>query len=60
MRLVLCLLACIFCSALPATPQDHGPFHPARFEVYFSPNGGETEACVAAIAAAKTTINVQA
>jgi len=28
--------------------------------VYFSPKGGATEACVATIAAAKTTIGVQA
>ena len=39
---------------------DHGPFQPASVDVFFSPKGGATEACVDAIAAAKKTIHVQA
>jgi phosphatidylserine/phosphatidylglycerophosphate/cardiolipin synthase-like enzyme len=35
-------------------------FHPASVEVWFSPRGGCAEACVKAIAAAKSTIYVQA
>ena len=60
MRFTLSLFAANVCLTLPAQAQDHGPFHPASVDVYFSPKGGATEACVAAIAAAKTTINVQA
>src|ERR1035437_1991992 len=60
MRFLLGLLASTLFAALPVKAEDHGPFHPASVEVYFSPKGGATEACVAAIASAKTTINVQA
>jgi phosphatidylserine/phosphatidylglycerophosphate/cardiolipin synthase-like enzyme len=60
MRFVLCLFVSTLFAALPAQAEDHGPFHPASVEVYYSPAGGATEACVTAIAAAKTTINVQA
>lgn len=60
MRFVFSLFAVALCSTCPARAQDHGPFHPQSVDVYFSPKGGATEACVAAIAAAKRTINVQA
>ena len=43
-----------------AAARDHGPFQPASVDVYFSPKGGATQACVDVIAAAKTSINVQA
>lgn len=57
---VLSFFATTFVATLPAQAQDHGPFHPTSVDVYFSPKGGATEACVAAITAAKSTINVQA
>ncbi len=60
MRHVLGLFILALLFAFPASAQDHGPFHPASVDVFFSPIGGATEACVAAIAAAKKTINVQA
>jgi len=60
MRLALSLLASTLFATLPAYAEDHGPFHPASVDVYFSPKGGATEACVDAIAAAKKTIHVQA
>lgn len=44
----------------PALAADNGPFNPARVEVYYSPSGGCTEACVAVLDGAKKTIYVQA
>jgi len=46
--------------AAASAARDHGPFQPARVDVYFSPKGGAGEACADAIAAAKKTINVPA
>ncbi len=43
-----------------ALAADSGPFNPSRVDVWFSPSGGCTEACVAAIDGAKKTIYVQA
>jgi len=43
-----------------AIAQDHGPFTPSSVDVWFSPKGGCTDACVAAIDGAKKTIFVQA
>jgi hypothetical protein len=60
MRFFLLGIAGIIAAALPVVAADHGPFPPSSVEVYFSPKGGTTGACVAAIAAAKTTISVQA
>lgn len=60
MRFVISLLATSLFAGLPLKAQDHGPFHPASVDAYFSPKGGATEACVAAIAAAKKAVNVQA
>ena len=37
-----------------------GPFHPAAVEVFFSPNGGCTDAVVTELAKAKKTVFVQA
>lgn len=60
MRFPLLVLVGTIAVALPIAAADRGPFHPSSVEVYFSPKGGATEACVAAIAVAKTTISVQA
>jgi phosphatidylserine/phosphatidylglycerophosphate/cardiolipin synthase-like enzyme len=60
MRFPLLVLVGTMAVALQVAAADHGPFHPTSVEVYFSPKGGATEACIAAIAAAKTTISVQA
>lgn len=60
MRPFLALVALLLAAASIAGAQDHGPFHPSSVEVYFSPKGGATDACVAAIAAAKKSISVQA
>lgn len=59
MRFVVCVLALGLSSNLFAA-EDHGAFHPASVEVYFSPHGGATEACVASIARARASIAVQA
>lgn len=40
--------------------QDHGPYHPESAYVWFSPNGGATDACVTTLNGAKRTVYVQA
>jgi len=43
-----------------ALGQDHGPYHPESAFVWFSPNGGCTDACVSVLNGAKRSIYVQA
>jgi phosphatidylserine/phosphatidylglycerophosphate/cardiolipin synthase-like enzyme len=50
------VLASAACGRLSAA----GPFQPSSVEIYFSPKGGATEACVSAIGAARKTIYIQA
>lgn len=55
------LLVSLFVVVSPlALAQDHGPFHPGSVEVWFSPKGGCTDACVAVLNDARHTIYVQA
>jgi phosphatidylserine/phosphatidylglycerophosphate/cardiolipin synthase-like enzyme len=56
----LLTFAALVCSLSFAHAQDTGPFHPSSVEVYFSPDGEPTDACVREINAAKKTIFVQA
>jgi len=59
MKAIFPLLALLLLVA-PAVAQDHGPFTPSSVDVWFSPKGGCTDACVATIDGAKKTIFVQA
>lgn len=59
MQKITFLLALLVLAA-PAVAQDHGPFTPSSVDVYYSPSGGCTTACVAVIDGAKKTIFVQA
>lgn len=54
------LLLSLILTTLPVFATAHGPFHPSSVEVWFSPKGGCTEACVCELDAAKKTIYVQA
>lgn len=56
MRCSLLLLALWVSAPLIAS----GPYQPESVSVWFSPRGGCTDACVAAISAARKTIRVQA
>lgn len=53
-------LAFLFVLALSLTAAESQTYKPESVQVYFSPNGGATEACIAAIRAAKKSIHVQA
>ena len=59
MQKIIYLLALLLLAAR-AVAQDHGPFTPSSVDVYYSPSGGCTTACVATIDGAKKTIFVQA
>lgn len=56
-RSILGVLLLVTASAFAA---DNGPFTPSSVDVYYSPDGGCTAACVATIDAGKKTIFVQA
>lgn len=58
-RCALLLFAFVW-SAVFAIAQNVEQFRPSSVEVYFSPKGGVTDACVREINAAKKTIYVQA
>jgi len=59
LRVSLAVMA-IICAVSRTQAADNGPFLPSSVNVYFSPKGGATEACVAEINAAKHSIYVQA
>jgi hypothetical protein len=44
MRYALCLLVLAIFATPQSKAEDHGQFHPASIDVYFSPKGGATEA----------------
>jgi phosphatidylserine/phosphatidylglycerophosphate/cardiolipin synthase-like enzyme len=52
------LLALLLVFSLPL--RADGPYHPSGVEVFFSPKGGCTEAVVAELSKAKSTVYVQA
>jgi phosphatidylserine/phosphatidylglycerophosphate/cardiolipin synthase-like enzyme len=54
------IVSLVFTFAFAARAETSAQFKPTSVEVYFSPRGGCTEACVAAIATAKKSIYVQA
>lgn len=58
--LLFCLLVLAGCSPEKGSESDHDRALGGKIDVYFSPNGGCTEAVVREIAAAKTRILVQA
>lgn len=59
MRLFLLLVLLVGAPRLRAA-NDSGPYYPASVTVWFSPKGGCTEACIAALDDAKKTIHVMA
>lgn len=50
----------LLCLALGFSARAEGPFQPPRVDVFFSPDGGCTEACVSVLKGAKKSIYVQA
>jgi phosphatidylserine/phosphatidylglycerophosphate/cardiolipin synthase-like enzyme len=53
--------AFVVVAALPlCKAAEHGAFHPTSVDVWFSPDGGCTDACVKALNEAKTSVYVQA
>ena len=60
MRKAVYSLLALLLLAIPAIAQDNGPFAPSSVDVYYSPSGGCTTACVATIDGAKKSIFVQA
>lgn len=60
MRRIILALVALSWTACNIQAADNGPFLPSSVNVYFSPKGGATEACVKEIEAASKSIYVQA